>query len=680
MKKKKEPSADGQFLIDKINAELPALPEELSPENITALVAGKKQKTPKRRVVKRFVAAAVAACVVICTVVVYDSAVYSPRIAPAENNIVHAESYTRIADLMNDYYKSEKFKNRISAYHYMVAKDVAENVAVSAFEPELMYFTEEIADSTADSTAADMSASHSETNLREAGADEADIVKTDGEYIYAAEGEKLYIVKADGAELSLVSVIEEREAAEPRESSDDCVTDTRLDNFYLYGDRLIVNVRIDRYEDYTLESKSGVRIYDIRDKASPVLVREVLFDGSEIASRVVNGQLLFVTGYTVDRQFFDKNKPETFIPSVCDGESVIYPAASDILIADTSEPDRFLTVAKLDLCRDDAQPRLLTVFGAGSDIYCNNERLYVFMPHYSFYYANAYDLFVEGTSTENSGSSTDILAFDISGEAPVFTAKGCVKGLLLNTWSADEYNGYLRLAATDYASYVYVLDRELKQVGVCAPIAAGEQIKSVRFSGDTAYVVTFYQTDPLFVLDLSDPAAPTVKGELKLPGFSEYLHPAGSGLMLGVGRGGDENGLDGSAKISLFDVSDPQNPREVDSLAFKNSYFETDYRAFVSAENSSFILPLTRYENNAVSKNDNYYYDLSIVSGAVRVSAENGELKLLNEYKVYEEQCGYQRAVFINDTVYTLILTGAQIIFTAFGLESGVNLGSVKLP
>src|SRR4029079_7954506 len=169
--------------------------------------------------------------------------------------------------------------------------------------------------------------------------------------------------------------------------------------------------------------------------------------------------------------------------------------------------------------------------------------------------------------------STSIHAFDISGSKPAgYTASGTVPGHLLNQFSMSEYDGHLRAATTNGApwgagtdSTITVLQRDgdqLERVGQVSGMGKGERIYSVRYVGPTAYVVTFRQTDPFYTVDLSNPAAPRVVGELKIPGYSGYLHPIGTKYVLGIGQDASAQGRVSGTKVSLFDVTDLANPTE----------------------------------------------------------------------------------------------------------------------
>ena len=151
----------------------------------------------------------------------------------------------------------------------------------------------------------------------------------------------------------------------------------------------------------------------------------------------------------------------------------------------------------------------------------------------------------------------------------------------------------------DRVNNLYILNNDMKIIGKVEDLAKGELIESVRFVGNMAYVVTFRQTDPLFVIDLNDPKNPTVKGELKIPGFSEYLHPMADGLLVGVGRDGTSSGTNGDSKVSLFDVSNPYEPKETVSLsvgngkAFSYSSIGTNHKLFINLSETEFAVPFT---------------------------------------------------------------------------------------
>jgi hypothetical protein len=195
---------------------------------------------------------------------------------------------------------------------------------------------------------------------------------------------------------------------------------------------------------------------------------------------------------------------------------------------------------------------------------------------------------------------TDIHRFDITDPArAVYDMSGHVDGSLLGQFALDEHDGNLRVATTtglswagageevpESESHVVVLapgDGAFERVGEVGGLGPGEDIHSVRFLGDVGYVVTFERTDPLYTLDLADPAAPRVAGELEIPGYSAYLHPVADGWLLGVGQDATEDGRTTGTQVSLFDVRDPAAPTRVAQVAFPGagSAAESDHRAFL---------------------------------------------------------------------------------------------------
>lgn len=269
-----------------------------------------------------------------------------------------------------------------------------------------------------------------------------------------------------------------------------------------------------------------------------------------------------------------------------------------------------VTVLTVDETLDDLRP--VSVQGAADTIYASTDALYV-----------------AAGSWDQAGSRTDVHRFDLPAEGPaVYSGSGRVPGRLLNQFSLSDHEDALRVVTTVDAQMAPVSsggapipdgavaaiepipqtsarltvldtgDDTLDEIGHLDGLGIGEEVQSVRFMGDTGYVVTFRQTDPLYALDLSDPRAPRSLGELKIPGFSEYLHPVGDGLLLGIGRDADPtNGRDLGFKVSLFDVSDPAAMVEVDQLIVPNAWsaVSSDHKAFTwDAERSQAVFPVSQ--------------------------------------------------------------------------------------
>lgn len=662
---------------DEIRASLPEmhLPESLSAESVTDLVSGVEQKKPKKKIVRRILAGAVAACLVVTGLFVLDAAVYAPVINPKEGEIEYAQDYSELLSIIKDYRKSENFKNRMSTMNGAKTMDQAQTVddADGVGVPESAR-----ASAYAD---AKNGSSYSRTNTRVEGIGEADIVKTDGKNLYIVKGSTVYIVTlgSDGkpektAKISPLDTLADKD--ENGELVDDidsgfgvyrsrCVFVTNyVRGIYVYGSTLVVELCCVRNK----KIQTGIAVYDIGDISAPKTKKVFMQDGSPISSRVTGNSIILVSNSVIYSETID----DGIIPRVSSGENGSdmkdeMVRSGDIAVANAANPEGFLIVSKTNLDTLESKPEATALLGGGSDIYCTDSTVYVA--------TECYD-------TKSEKTNTKLTSFDITGEKPQLKASGAVEGTMLDTFSMDEYNGYIRVAVTRSGdNCVYVLDTDMKKVGALENIAPGETVRAVRFSGSTGYVVTFLQTDPLFIIDLSSPESPAIKGEVKLPGFSSYLHPAGKNLLLGVGVGGTEEGTDGSAKLSLFDVSDPSAPKEVDSFVMKNTDFNTEYKAFIEdSDPNTYLIPFNcwrysqnEYEDNILST------DAKRSTGVVRIAVENGKLVQKNIYEVTSiDDNGavqFTRAAFVNNTLYGIDCYGLTGKIISFNKTTGETLG-----
>ncbi len=462
------------------------------------------------------------------------------------------------------------------------------------------------------------------TNVQVNGVDEADLVKTDGEYLYVANEGRLSIIDArNPAELSLAAEIPfDSHAGELYVSGDRLVL---LSNQYGIVPHDLVDFRDLWWPDDSYGPQTSVAIYDIADRTSPELVQRTTFDGTLTTSRRIDDIVYLVTSDTLGLP-----RPETDCrPIVLDDPHA--PAEAEGFVADAPEflpPDwpRFphescvyetkeaylarVTDSLIEL----AMPSFETTDAEGDVIASGliSEPTGTYKPladaantvtsivvidlsteasgisattslitdYSSTVYASAHNIYVAANSSDGEGhTSTTLQQFAIGNDGTTvdLAAVGTVPGFLLNQFAMDEHDGHLRVVTStgwgpDRTNQLFVLEQlgtSLDVVGSIDEIATGEAVFAVRFVGDEAFVITFRVIDPLFTIDLSDPAHPTIAGELKIPGFSNYLHPISADFVLGLGRDGSD--LWGSPQLSLFDVSDFSQPERVDNYVFRGA-------------------------------------------------------------------------------------------------------------
>lgn len=655
-----------EFFKEKLDTKI-NLPESLSGDSIEKLIKNEGQtKTRGRAVIRRFCAAAVAACIVLTSVALADGIFGGTPESLTENfsqqSIADTESgsYDELLGIIKTYKDEYKGNSLYNKYYYVTEDgEAADNVY---FSGSVIYEFSEKSEAV-NSAVTGTADSYGELNLRTEGVSEADIFITDGQYLYCSHkysaGLSIIKAEADGTLTKVWSHTEEREKNE-RDFSN-----TSYRGLYIYENYLIAAFSRYTFKEGTPPvTVSGVIIYDITDKSNPVLKRELALDGSYSSSRITDGQLLLISSYSISDYFYTECDDTYFIPAVYNGTSRAMLPCDCIYYGPDCKPETYVNIAKLDLSDITNEPTVTSYLGNVQDTYCTQDSLYVI----GYEYDIADDHYKFGVMISLGSGKTTVTRIDITSDKAQIKESCTLEGNLLNSYSIDEHNGFLRVALnTREHNRIVILDGSLKTVGELSGIAEGEQIKSCRFMGDTAYLVTFVQTDPLFVIDLKDPESPAVLGEVKLPGFSSYLHPVGDGLLLGIGVGGTETGLDGSSKISLFDVSDPENPKEKDSIAFPESSLGCEAKALCKVNESRFLIPYNNWgicETEAYGDDYRYY----CYTGCVMVEVTADGIELAGSYLVKSEESA-ARATFIGDRVY--IMSSGEEGVAAFNMESG---------
>ncbi len=445
------------------------------------------------------------------------------------------------------------------------------------------------------------------------------------------------------------------------------------------------NKSVYRYNNYKMITCAVS--FDISDKEKPVEEWRVYQDGDYLSARKIGNKIVLISNYNVPLYFDNIKITDYCVPEVYCGETACRIPSNDICVMSEVKDSSYVVVSTLDATNHKETFNSTAVLGGGENVYCTTENLYVTSGRFEETISSKDGAVAEIFMIDDSALySTEILKFDISGDKIEYKTKGKVPGTALNQFSVDEYNGYLRIATTNgnfqnAKNNLYVLDNEMVIVGMIEGLAKGETIKSVRFMGDTGYVVTFEQTDPLFVIDLKNPEKPEVLGELKIPGFSNYLHPVTENYLLGIGVNGDEDGAKNGMKVSLFDVSDKKNPKEVAKFEVQpqengdNLWGYLDCSAFYDhkavcwdSKNLTMYIPYrvtTEYMHTEDNSYRSEFYKTDNVI-ALQVNTTKGELKKLNNYIVeksddYAFEKPVNRVTYIGETIYSYSQDGSEI-------------------
>ena len=536
------------------------------------------------------------------------------------------------------------------------------------------------------------------TNVQVEGVDEADIIKTDGQYFYIFDWNRnsIYIVKVDGSKMLLTSTVP---------VSDEFTGNETGREMYLWKNHLVLMVsgyRTEQKEEYSKNAGEDIAYirecavtkiftYDISDKSAPKLVSALEQDGRMITSRFTDGVLYVISSHRDYNAWFKPSDgarktavPESeeymgFIPTVA-GKAM---AADSIYISEEPVSEEFLVVTAMSPETPDRYLDAKSLLADGDECYVSSNYIYV-----------------AGSRWQNSEipyDRTEVYRFAYSGGVITPAGQVTVKGTLDNQFSMDEYDGHLRVVTTvdEYVyetkevadingdgvidetdliepyryTYIseskrynslYIYDDTLQLTGAIENLAPDEHIKSARLMGTVGYFVTFRQTDPLFSVDLSDPANPRVLGELKIPGFSTYLHPYGDGLLLGIGYDADEDtGWVNCVKLSMFDVSDPTDVKEVHKHSLTDfSYVgvENDHKAaLIDAEKGIIGFPARGYKDSA-EYNVYVIYGYDETEGfypkfSEGYATEEGIGLFELKYELFYNDC---RGAYIGDTFYMI--------------------------
>lgn len=594
---------------------------------------------------------------------------------------------------------------------------------------------------TSDLLAGPTGTDYSQTNVQVAGVDEADIVKSDGKYLYVVSKKTVSILDAyPAADAQTLSTI----------TLDSAPTELYLNGSFLtlYGRQESVSSKPFASDIRPSSSYAFFKVYDLADKRKPKLVRDLTFEGQALDSRMVGEYVYFITtqpgdfvvedypipmvvegnallpvdgkrcncpdvyyveqpsgGYAFTTvtaiNVTDVNQPIHADAYLLSGTETIYVSPENIYLAYTKNLpleqvylETFIEVAEPKLPAKQVS-RIREIQAASSTLLTDEEKLMKI----AAIAENVLGALPEAEQTTITNEmqtklkskiqvllpeleKTVIHKISFNKDKLELKGSGEVVGHLLDQFSMDEHDGYLRVATTKSQTWsefeegatrsfnnVYVLDANLKVVGKVENLAKGEQIYAARFMQGRAYLVTFRQTDPLFVIDLRDPKKPAVLGELKVPGFSSYLHPYDETTLIGFGKQGTETGQITGLKLSLFDVSDVNNLKEIDTYemgdAGSDSIALNDHKAFLfSGGKNLLVVPVTLRERTTEDR-----YSSTTTQGAMvftltkegftfrkRIdhSEAGGDSSSISAegYSYYDTTV--KRSLYINEMLYTV--------------------------
>ena len=561
--------------------------------------------------------------------------------------LAHFNSETEIKSLINKMFVRER------VYEYNLAKSV-EDYATENAEGGM---------GGGDGAGEDFGTTYKQVEA----VDEADIIKTDGTYIYHMNNNAIQVYAANNGEPYKVCAIEH-----PSFYTDDYseINDEEynysysyLSEFYLNDGKLIAISQESNGDYKTSNECTLVQVFDISDVKNAKLIDEYRQSGYYSSSRMIGATVYLVTNHYVgigNRDFY--------IPYCGVGEGQNSLDAECIYKTASPSEACYLVVGAIDTENGVQNKDTKAIFGASSTVYCNENNMFITntVGQYTYY---------AGYNSEYEGK-IQIIKAELSEDEISFTAAGFVNGYVNDQFSMDEKDGCLRIATTTYnwgesettqTNNLYVLDDKLSIIGSVTGFANDESIRAVRFLGDTAYVITYEYVDPLFIIDLSDKKNPQIKGSVEIEGFSSLLAPVDENTLLGIGYAtaeGEFGMTTDGLKLVLFDVSDPENPQVLDFAEFNNAASEAQYNHKALVQNRDkgyFALP---YQQSEYVENEDGYYDYyDYGSGVITFEAQDGSLVITNDYVSGDgsNDTYYEctpRCTYIGDYVYFIDRTG----------------------
>lgn len=563
-----------------------------------------------------------------------------------------AENYDEIYDLLK---KQEKLRNTEdliydfdtttagsadeddTTYFYEEGESSGEDMSSEGIADNIKYSQKDFAIESADSESVSGEENYSKTNLQTEGVDESDIIKTDGSYIYTVSGNRVIITDIRDGALEVAG-----EIPLSLESTSDSIIE-------MYVDNGILNLIVQK-ESTGLEKQSGKEVndvyylssdmeteiltYDIRNPQKPKLSGCMTQDGYYHTSRKIGDMIYLFTDKSLGVPGLSKKQAVTeenlsgWIPLVNEK-----PVSADCIYL-SEEGSEGLVISAMNVNKPDEIVDNTVILNEYVEIYVSTRAVYLYQEKYT-----------------KGKSITQIAKFSLEDGKINAVDAVSVNGEIRDTFAINEYQGKLRVLTTDSnffgeesTNQLYLFNENLELTGKIEDIATGEEIYAARYFGDMAYFVTYRNTDPLFAVDLSDDTNPKIVGELKITGFSEYLHFWGEDKLVGIGYETDpDSGVHEGLKITMFDISNPAKLKEIKTLVLKNVDYSQalyDYKCVLADANENLLGFTTEdYENNHL----NY----------LLFSWEDGKFVNLMSEKIAENfSSDNYRGIYVGDVFY----------------------------
>ncbi|MBO7131718.1 beta-propeller domain-containing protein [Candidatus Saccharibacteria bacterium] len=539
---------------------------------------------------------------------------------------------------------------------------------------------------------------YSTTNIQVENVDEADIIKTDGDYMYSISNTDVIISDVrDVTNPKISSRIESTDESIPEDLILSGDTLTIIGTEYIGSNGPLFDRNTYSYYRYYNKNNTTVRVYDISNHEQPSLKKNFKLYEPYYTSRRIDNQLYVISSgrlreksgdeKLVEHSYFeDLTEKEYPVKTIRYLKDVLSDNLTLISVLDLSNPEKDITV----------EPFLLDI----SNAYISENAFYLLEEGYKDRYNKSFwDMikplfgfkgvigFFDSQINDfsyNYNYQTEIYKFNIEESGDIsYAAKTSTSGNTINQYSFDENAGHLRIALEDKdGSYIAIFDEKLNKIGESGRVGKNERMYASRFLGNKAYLVTYKNTDPLFVIDLSNEKEPKVLGELKIPGYSVYLHPYDENHLIGIGvdtteeTRKDENGRVISSfayitgmKLALFDISDFTNPKEISKLHIGDSYTSsailTNPKALLFSKEKQLLgIPVNDYEsefkieingNESITDLTDYFYDdINYVDEGYLIYNINLENGIEERGEIIHEKSNLIRGAYINDDLITV--------------------------